>query len=183
MTILFLLAEIIYTLCRIPLTFFQIMMAKKKPTVCVTMASSADVIGMAHIDSECFGKEAMPRRWFSRQLLTEDTLTFAYIAKCTLNQKPVGYLIAEYQGDRVVVNRVAVLPMYRRQGHGTHLVNMLMVDKPSEVHTFHTMVPESALDTQLFFKGNGWNCVGIKPMGFTKRGEDGYKFEFLPGKV
>jgi ribosomal protein S18 acetylase RimI-like enzyme len=144
------------------------------------MAIESDVADMAKIDSECFGEQAKNRTWFSRRLVTEESVTFAYVAKLSTTQKTIGYMIAEYQGDCVQLIRIAVLPMYRRAGHGRHLVAMLSVDKPLEVHMFHSTVPETDLNTQLFYKGIGWTCIGIKKNAFRKLGVDGFKFQFEP---
>lgn len=156
------------------------MTKRKKPVVCISFANTSDLAAIHAIDQECFGDYAMSRRWFSRHLMIEDGVVFAIVARCFTTKRVIGYAMAEFQGDQVMIMRLAVMPMHRRKGYGRHMLAQIQVDAPPMVGLFYMTVPDNLLDAHLFFRGCGWYCTGVKKQAFKKRGCDGYRFTTSP---
>ena len=153
----------------------------KKDLVCVIPSDSRDVATIHRIDEECFEGAAKSRKWFSNLLLTEEDTAICYIAKQVGTGKTLGYILAEQVVSGVQIKRIAVLPMYRRRGHGRQLFSQLMLEKPEGIGPFTANVPEGMLNAQLFFKGLGFLCVKIRSNYFRDSGEDAFVFEFTEG--
>ncbi len=82
----------------------------------------------------------------------------------TLSDRVVGYVVYELFDAYLMALRFAVHPCYRRCQVGTSLLGWLMsrVDYDSPRKAIYFLLPERAVDAQLFLRDFGFSCVEIK---------------------
>ncbi|TWT55460.1 ribosomal-protein-alanine N-acetyltransferase [Thalassoglobus neptunius] len=95
------------------------------------------------------------------------------------DQKIVGFMIYELHKSRLHILNFAVAPEARRQGIGTQMV-LRLIDKLSQQRRSEILIEvrESDLDTQLFFKKQGFRAVCVLRRHFDDTEEDAYTMRF-----
>lgn len=91
----------------------------------------------------------------------------------------VGFMVYELHKHRLHVLNFAVLPSVQGCGVGAAMVQRLF-DKLSMLRRseISTLVRERNLDAQLFFRAQGFRCVGTLRDEYEDTGEDAYSFLF-----
>lgn len=114
----------------------------------------------------------------------EDFLTCLRQRNCIgmvaeLDQEIVGFMIYELHKSRLHILNFAVDPNYRRHGIGKQMVHRL-VDKLSQQRRSEILIEvrESDLETQLFFKQQGFRAVCVLRSHFDDTEEDAYTMRF-----
>ena len=95
------------------------------------------------------------------------------------DQKIVGFMIYELHKSRLHILNFAVDPAQRRQNVGTQMV-LRLVDKLSQQRRNEILIEvrERDLDTQLFFKKQGFRAVCVLRSHFDDTEEDAYTMQF-----
>lgn len=95
------------------------------------------------------------------------------------DQKIVGFMIYELHKSRLHILNFAVAPEVRRHGIGTQMV-LRLIDKLSQQRRNEILIEvrESDLDTQLFFKQQGFRAVCVLRSHFDDTEEDAYTMQF-----
>lgn len=95
------------------------------------------------------------------------------------DQQIVGFMIYELHKSRLHILNFAVDPELRRQGVGTQMV-LRLVDKLSQQRRNEILIEvrERDLDTQLFFKKQGFRAVCVLRHHFDDTAEDAYTMQF-----
>ena len=91
--------------------------------------------------------------------------------------KVIGFVIYDLRPDMLFLTNIAVHPKHQCQGVGTkmidHLKHKLNVQRRVALGT---LSKETNLPAQLFFKKNGFKCIGIEKQAWNH--EDAYEFRF-----
>ena len=95
------------------------------------------------------------------------------------DQQIVGFMIYELHKSRLHILNFAVDPAARRHGIGTQMV-LRLIDKLSQQRRSEILIEvrESDLETQLFFKEQGFRAVCVLRSHFDDTEEDAYTMRF-----
>lgn len=138
----------------------------------------SDINQLERIDYECFDEEAKDRKYFSKFLLSaENPDTGGYVSRALGVQNATGYVLVRERPDyeALDITRLAVLPMYRRQGHASELIHQVMLDLPDNIPNLRCLVPEDNLPMQLLLRGWGF-LAKVKRKPWKDKDYDGYLF-------
>lgn len=98
------------------------------------------------------------KRYWQNAVTSEDT-KLVHFAMHIKTRLCVGYLVTEFTGKQFVsIERMMVIPEYRRIKVGTRLLLRCVADLPPGVSKLSYVVPEGDLDTQLFLKNTGFKA-------------------------
>ena len=135
----------------------------------------ADADDVLHVERSVFGQTQGRRDQLLEWVAQPNHL--AIVAE--KHHRIVGFLLgvhhAEKQAFRIV--NVAVHPHHRRQGAASLLLAYLLHHAERFTsRTLRAIVPERALDFQLFLKSRGFQAVRTQRGHFPESGQDAYLF-------
>jgi GNAT superfamily N-acetyltransferase len=98
------------------------------------------------------------KRYWQTVVASEET-KLVHFAMHIKTRLCLGYLVTQYTGKSAVnIERMLVIPEYRRIKVGTRLLLRCIADMPPGIHKLAYVVPEGDLDTQLFLKATGFKA-------------------------
>jgi ribosomal protein S18 acetylase RimI-like enzyme len=121
-----------------------------------------------------------PRRAFV-EIVSPDCILRT--AKRAGNASPLGYLLYSRRNSRFVIVKLAVDPIYRRQGIATELLLELTLRLNLKRPRIDAYVAESNLPAQLFLKAKGFEAISILCGADPYTGEDLYLMRFCTTKT
>jgi len=108
-------------------------------------------------------KESFTEPWSEELLKREVSLPFSRFLVAEGSGRVVGYLIAWIVDRTCDVNRIAVLPEYRRKGVGKRLLGKLLEMCSEEgVEEIFLEVKESNIAAVKLYEGFGFKKIGIR---------------------
>jgi len=108
-------------------------------------------------------RESFCDAWSEESFLREITLPFSRFLVAESEGKVIGYLIAWIVGKTCDVNRIAVLPAFRRKGVGKELLRKLFeVLQKEGVEEIFLEVRESNIPAIKFYESFGFMKIGLR---------------------
>ena len=130
------------------------------------------VIGqLLEIENLCFGKEAAWRDDDFAVVLDQSNCIGVI---CEIESMIGAYVFYQVSPGEVDILNLAVRPCLQRKGFGAKIIGRLKERFPTQ--KLIAYVRESSLDTQLFFRSQGFKCVGIVEDYFEHPEENCYLF-------
>jgi ribosomal protein S18 acetylase RimI-like enzyme len=121
-----------------------------------------------------------PRRAFI-DIISPDCLLRT--AKRAGNASPLGYLLYSRRNSRFVIVKLAVDPIYRRQGIATELLQELILRLNLKRPRIDIYIAESNLPAQMFLKARGFTAISILTGQDPYTAEDIYTMRFSHTKT
>jgi len=108
-------------------------------------------------------EESFSDPWSGRSFLKEAELPFSRFLVAEEGGKVVGYLIAWVVGKTCDINKIAVLPSFRRRGVGKELLKKLLeVLKEEGVEEIFLEVRESNVPAIKLYESLGFRRIGLR---------------------
>lgn len=120
----------------------------------------ADLAQVVAIESQCF-EDAMTADQIREYLRVRNNI--GMVAVDSQDNKVLGYIIYELLDDRFEVLRLAVDPIYQRQGVGRALLKTIERKlTPERRRRICILVEDSMLPTHLFLKATGYRATSVQ---------------------
>ncbi|MDX1921721.1 MAG: N-acetyltransferase [Alphaproteobacteria bacterium] len=141
----------------------------------VSELSAADSAWMAHVHAQSFDA---PQRWSASAIkgLLDQPLTKAF--GISINQAPVGFIIARNVAGEGEILTLAVLPDARRNGVASQLLNTFITQQmPQNIFLEVMVTNQAAID---FYLSHGFEIVSKRigyyqmPIGHAQKAIDGF---------
>jgi ribosomal protein S18 acetylase RimI-like enzyme len=120
-------------------------------------------------------RASYPHPWSRRSFI--DTLSpdcVCRVAKRSGNPSPLGYLLYGRRNSRFLIVKLAVDPIYRRQGIATELLTELTLRLNAKRPRIDAYLAETNLAGQLFLQASGFQAISLLTAGDPYTGEDLY---------
>ncbi|TCK03448.1 ribosomal protein S18-alanine N-acetyltransferase [Phorcysia thermohydrogeniphila] len=116
-------------------------------------------------------RESFSNAWSKKSFLKEAVLPFSRFIVAESSGRVVGYLIAWVVGKTCDVNRIAVLPAFRRRGVGKELLKKLLdILREEGVEEVFLEVRKSNIPAIKLYESFGFKRVGVRKEYYS--GED-----------